>query len=282
MRSRDASLVFLTVLSQGSIGIVLCLTGLAYFSDHATAPVGAGFSDWPALLLALILVVVATAASFLHLGNPANAPRALSNLSGSWLSREILAIGAYSLLLAAALVAGWAGAESGISRLLLIPAALAGLFLLWSMSCVYLVPTIPPWNHWYTPVSFMTTTLCLGSIGAMLLMNPGQPELKVFMGILVTALAVELLTGILNQQRLVRMEPGFDMPTFSHGTYYMWFTARLAILAVAYVATLFVLLQPDISLAEHVHWMYPVFVMVIIQEFAGRRMFYASYFRAGI
>ena len=167
MHSRDWSLVFLTVLSQAGIGIVLCFTGLLYFAGGA-APAMAGFSAVSPLLLALLLVVVATAASFLHLGNPSNAPRALRNLAGSWLSREILAIGAFTLLLAAALVSFRIGGESGVFRLLLLLASMAGLFLLWAMTRVYMIATIPAWNSWYTPVSFTATALSLGLTGSLL------------------------------------------------------------------------------------------------------------------
>ncbi len=55
-----------------------------------------GLSLTNPVLLALIFIGSATLSSFLHLGNPANATGALNNLSGSWLSREILAIGIFT------------------------------------------------------------------------------------------------------------------------------------------------------------------------------------------
>ena len=273
MHSRDWSLVFLTVLSQAGIGIVLCFTGLLYFAGGA-APAMAGFSAVSPLLLALLLVVVATAASFLHLGNPSNAPRALRNLAGSWLSREILAIGAFTLLLAAALVSFRVGGESGVFRLLLLLASVAGLFLLWAMTRVYMIATIPAWNSWYTPVSFTATALSLGLTGSLLLMDIGQPVNSYFVGSLGVILALELLTGLLNQRRLTGMDTGFDGPVYDRGAFYWLFLARTAILLAVCLALLFT--------GAGTAWVYPVFALVIIQEFAGRQMFYASYFRVGV
>ena len=271
MRSRDWSLVFLTILSQGSVGLVLCSIGHA--GPGAVTP----------LLLALFLIVVATSASFFHLGNPMNAPKALRNLSGSWLSREILAIGVFTLFLLAALFSAGTGGGNVISRLHLLPASVAGLLLLWTMTRVYLIPTIPPWNHWYTPVSFIATSLSLGLIGSLLLMDLERWEVSFCMGLLAVILALELLTALKNHHRLTGMNSGFDGPTFKQGNYYRLFITRMIILAATCVAILFFLLQQDVYFASGtLTWMYPVFALVIIQEVAGRLMFYASYFRVGI
>ena len=283
MRSRDWSLVFLTILSQGSIGIVLFFTGLMYFSDEVAVPARAGLGAGIPLLLALVLIGVATAASFFHLGNPSNAPKALKNLSGSWLSREILAIGIFTFFLVAALVAGWAGSENGVISFILTLTSVAGLFLLWAMTRVYLIPTIPAWNNWYTPVSFTATTLCLGLIASLLLMDFEQSVNSFFWGVLTVILILELLSGLLNHHRLTQLDPGFDCPTFNQGVFYKLFLARMAILIIICVAMLFPLLQQDTPFTSgNIFWMYPILALVIIQEFAGRLMFYASYFRVGI
>lgn len=275
--------MFLTILSQGSIGIVLCLTGYLYYSEHLKLPVETGYDAGTPLLLALFLILVATAASFFHLGNPVNAPKAMRNLSGSWLSREILAIGIYALLLVAALLIAEAGAANGIFRLLLLLASVAGVTLLWAMTRVYLIPTIPPWNHWYTPVSFAATTLCLGLVGSLQLMDFEQSEMSFCMGMLTVTLALELLTAFINHRRLAGMDSGFDGPAFSEGNFYKLFITRMAMLAAACMAGLLFQLQQEVFLANELSaWMFLFFALVIIQEIAGRLMFYASYFRVGL
>ena len=96
MRNQDWSLVLFTTLSQLSVGIILCFTLLGYSGTDLGLVFAMGLSFKNPVFLALVFIGVATLISFLHLGKPSNAPRALNNLSGSWLSREILAIGVYS------------------------------------------------------------------------------------------------------------------------------------------------------------------------------------------
>ena len=39
----------------------------------------------------------------------------------------------------------------------------------WMMTRIYVIPTIPPWNSWYTGLGFISTTLCLGLITVLFL-----------------------------------------------------------------------------------------------------------------
>ena len=99
------------------------------------------------------LIAVGGLASFLHLGSPWNAWRALNHLNKSWLSREILAFGLFgaSWLIALAL--------PGMGKL---PLALTGLALVYVMAQVYHLRSMPSWNTWRTPVGFFATALVLG------------------------------------------------------------------------------------------------------------------------
>ncbi|MEE4217735.1 MAG: DmsC/YnfH family molybdoenzyme membrane anchor subunit [Xanthomonadales bacterium] len=274
MPSRDWSLVFFTVLAQWSVGIIVCLTVLVETEPTAGNPV----------LLALFLIAVATVSSFLHLGTPSNAPGALNNLSASWLSREILAIAIFSGSLLITLVPGWMTGGAAYPGYLLLACSITGLFLLWAMARVYLIPTIPSWNSWYTPLSFATTSLSLGLITFLLLNTLGlagadKQEDSFFAGVLVAILALEMLSAILHQRQLLRMDTGIAGPTFGHGAYYRLFLARMTLILLACLALLFLYIQAD---RDHVAWIYLVLLLVTLQEFAGRRLFYSSYFRIGV
>ena len=278
MRSRDGSLVFFTVLSQWSIGIIACLTGLMYFSNNPVVYVEPGLNLANPVFLSLLLILAATTMSFLHLGNPANAPGALRNLATSWLSREILAIGIFSFSLVVMLGVSWTMGDSRIPANLLVPATLTGVFLLWTMIRVYLIPTIPAWNSAYTPLSFVSTTLCLGLVSCLVFML--EKQASVFcIGLLVAVLILEMISALLHQHQLVNMDTGIDGPTFDSGALYKLFLARMAVLLVACLWLIFLALLPG---DEHLPWLYPVLVLVILQEFAGRLLFYASYFRTGL
>ena len=77
----------------------------------------------------LVAAVVAAVGSTLHLGQKLRAWRALLNLRGSWLSREIAAFGTFVALEALHLSAGWAWLGAA--------AAIAGLFVVFSIDRVY-------------------------------------------------------------------------------------------------------------------------------------------------
>ncbi len=286
MRSRDWSLVFFTILAQWSVGITVCLTGLILFSDDPAVIVETGLSARNPVLLALLLIAVATTSSFLHLGKPSNAPGALNNLAGSWLSREIFAIGLFSASLLLTLFSSWKPGGMEYPGYLLLMCSITGLFLLWAMARVYLIPTIPSWNSWYTPVSFALTSLCLGLVTLLLLDVAGtgdaDQQVRVHVTLLVAILALEMVSALLHQHRLKGMDTGFDGPAFQHGTYYKLYLARLALLLISCLALLFLLLQAELPAASNFNWVYPILALVFIQETAGRFLFYLSYFRVGV
>jgi len=288
MRSRDWSLVFFTTLAQWSVGIIVCLTGLILFSDDPAVIVETGLSARNPVLLALLLIAVATTSSFLHLGKPSNAPGALNNLAGSWLSREILAIGLFSVSLLLTLFSGWKSGGMEYPGYLLLVCSITGLFLLWAMARVYLIPTIPAWNNWYTPLSFALTTLCLG-LATFLLLDTvvedgsGKPLAWFYVGFLIAVLLLELLSGFLHQQQLNKMPTGMDGPVFNRGTLHRLFLARMALLSIACLAMIASLLQANLAPGSGaLTWVYPVLALVFIQEIVGRFLFYLSYFRIGV
>ena len=288
MRSRDWSLVFFTTLAQWSVGIIVCLTGLILFSDDPAVIVETGLSARNPVLLALLLIAVATTSSFLHLGKPSNAPGALNNLAGSWLSREILAIGLFSVSLLLTLFSGWKSGGMEYPAYLLLVCSITGLFLLWAMAGVYLIPTIPAWNNWYTPLSFALTTLCLGLATFLLLDtvvedSSGKPLARFYVGFLIAVLLLELLSGLLHQQQLKKMPTGMDGPVFNRGTLHRLFLARMALLSIACLAMIASLLQANLAPGSGaLTWVYPVLALVFIQEIVGRFLFYLSYFRIGV
>lgn len=288
MRRRDLSLVFFTLLAQCSIGIVLWLMLLALITGQRPVSAETGLAPGNPVLLALLLVVLATTMSFLHLGNPRSAPRAIRNLATSWLSREILAIGLFTVCLLLAFLAGWRTGAAGFAGLLLLPAALAGLFLLWTMSGVYSIVTVPSWNSAHTPIGFTLATLSLGAVSCLLLAVAGTIEVEAFALDLCAAtwlatLLLEAGTSLANQRRLEKMDTGFRGPAFRHGMLRGGFLARGGVLLLTALGIAVLLLQPGAVFApDHSGWIYPLLILGVVQEFIGRILFYASYFRLGL
>jgi len=117
------------------------------------------------LLVAIVLLAVGLAASFLHLGRPLRAWRAAAMWRTSWLSREVIVLPAFI-----GLVAFWWGAardpESAPARLILPLAAIAVAALLWYCTAMIYacLRFIEEWAQPLTVVNFVLLGLSSGSV----------------------------------------------------------------------------------------------------------------------
>lgn len=174
MNTREWALILFTLLAQMSVGAFIGLGVIYFFVKRKAGEEQADrFSDrallaiWPVMGLGLL-------ASLLHLGNPLNAYRAVTNLDTSWLSREVLFGLLFAALGFAFAILQWRKIGSpALRNILAVIAAIFGVLLVFSMAMVYMLPTIPSWNTVVTPLSFFTTTLMLGALalGAAFVVN---------------------------------------------------------------------------------------------------------------
>jgi DMSO reductase iron-sulfur subunit len=111
-----------------------------------------GASPW----LVLALVTLGLAAAPLHLGRPAFAYRAWRGWRTSWLSREVIAFGAF--FGAAAAAAFW---PMDVTRTL---SAILGLVGVYCSARIYMIPARPAWNSRLTLAKFFLTALVLGAL----------------------------------------------------------------------------------------------------------------------
>jgi len=186
--SMELPLVFFTLLSQTAIGLTL-LSGVRRWR-MAGADAAAGTEDpdrrlWFAAagMLALGLVL-----SLFHLGHPLESVTALKHLSTSWLSREALAFGLLTALLA---VTALKGLPAALVRL----SAVFGLAALFIQGMTYAPPSFPAVNNGLPFALFLLSALVLGA-GAASWFAPqeAKPALaRVLTAALCVALAVHLL-----------------------------------------------------------------------------------------
>lgn len=283
---RDWSLVFFTILTQASVGIMSCLVLLGGISGAALSyQTGLVLSN--PVLLALLLTGTATLVSLLHLGSPKNAPRALGNLKSSWLSREILATGIYSVCLLLAFTRDWiAGMDTHTFDLLAV-STLAGMVLTWTMIRVYTHATIPAWNTWYTPFSFVLSVLGLGPLTLLALQSGGMVYFPfaasdLLLCIVLAVLLTVLFSAHLHFLRLQKMDTGTGRVTFSKGPYLRLYRLRLLLLLAALLVVTALLMQAGFSPARNGTWPSILLVVVLFEESIGRLLFYAAYFRTGV
>jgi len=157
------------------------------------------------LAVAIVLLVVGLASSFLHLGRPARAWRAWSMWRTSWLSREVIVLPAFI-----ALVALWwlAAGDARAARAAAAPLALAAIAvsaLLWVCTAMIYacLRFIEEWAQPLTIVNFVLLGLASGLVLAGALAALAE-ERAAFAAALPAALAATVAAGACRVAALVR------------------------------------------------------------------------------
>lgn len=296
------SLLVFTILAQMAVGsfLVLCVVR-ALAGKFATQELDR-LTDWPFLALGAIMVV-ALVASLFHLGNPLNAPRAVTNLGSSWVSREILCAVLFTAVAGIFELAQWRKiASPGLRNVVAWIAVVIGLALVFVMGKAYMLPTVPVWDTVLTPVSFFTTALLLGvvAMGAALVANLAYNQKKAAsdsQALLVRsalrwlALAAMILLGVefvvapFYVANLVAHPPSMLGGITLAGSYGILFAVRLfLVFAGAGVLGMFVYQFALLPSRQKVlgNLAYAVFGLVLVSEVVGRLIFYASRLRIGM
>jgi formate dehydrogenase iron-sulfur subunit len=150
-------LAAMLVLTQLSVGAFIVDWGVRAVAGPLAEPMrqyNAG--------IALILGVLALGVSLLHLGRPLYAFRAVIGVGTSWLSREIVAFGAFAALAAAYAGALWARAGPQMAALLAGLVSVTGLAGVLSSVMVYAVTGRMWWRARTTALRFTFTMLVCG------------------------------------------------------------------------------------------------------------------------
>ena len=149
------SVIIFSVFSGLGFGLLVFL-GLGVVQPAG----GIAFFHWG---LGYGLAVVGLLASTFHLGNPQRALLAFTQWRSSWLSREAWAAVAALLLLAPQALSDWLGL--GLPRVF---GGLGAIFSVGTVVCTAMIyaqmRSVPRWNHWTVPMSFLTFMLAGGAL----------------------------------------------------------------------------------------------------------------------
>ena len=159
----NISLIIFTLLIQTSVGIFLTTLFNLWINKKEMLDISVII-----LSTCLGLIILGLISAMAHLGNPKNAPHAISNISHSWLSREIVIINAFAF----SLVILWVFRFMGFQENFLIiemASLISGILTIWAMSRVYLLKVVPVWNSIATPMDFCGTALLTGSVASAVL-----------------------------------------------------------------------------------------------------------------
>lgn len=172
------SVVFFTTIAGAAQGLVVGIALLAV----AGPPVAASFAT-TILMLATLMLVIGLGASFAHLGRPERAWRAAAMWRTSWLSREVIALPAFIVV-----VASWSLAVRGnLGAMAVSPVwpavavVLAGLLWYCTAKIYACLRFIEEWAHPLTLVNFVLLGLSSGLVllSAMSSLG-GEPALSAF------------------------------------------------------------------------------------------------------
>lgn len=165
MELHEWALVIFTTIMQMAVGAFVLVGGIHLFAARRyTVETADKLSD-RALIAIGPVVVLALLATFFHLGNPLNAPRAISNFGSSWLSREIVLALVFTVGGAVFAFMQWRKvATPAVRNAIALVVAAVGLVLVYAMAAIYMLPTVPAWNTIVTPISFYITTFLLGAL----------------------------------------------------------------------------------------------------------------------
>ena len=156
-------LVIMLVLTQLSVGAILTGSILEYVLSTDTTAVMTKLHATSALFFGL----VALGASTLHLGRPLYAFRGILGLKHSWLSREILAFGAFAGSAMAYAILTWVSASAFPELKIWQPLAgrvvgLIGAVGVYCSIMIYVFTKREFWSFESTAVKFSLTTILLG------------------------------------------------------------------------------------------------------------------------
>ncbi|WP_159566477.1 dimethyl sulfoxide reductase anchor subunit family protein [Budvicia diplopodorum] len=171
MSEYELPLVFFTVLCQWATGSIVAIT-LLCFSRPEWLSDSVLFNKLGKMAIAVLLVnIVGSVLSLLHLGSPTGAYRAVLGIGHSWLSREVVAF-----FLLNGIVVLWAAIvfrfnrNRSLVKAISVVASVAGLAaIMVSAQVYYQMASHPMWHSIMTHLNFIATALLLGFVSVSLM-----------------------------------------------------------------------------------------------------------------
>ncbi|HHV65285.1 MAG TPA: dimethyl sulfoxide reductase anchor subunit [Peptococcaceae bacterium] len=265
---KELPLIIFTLTMQAAIGTIVWVTILSFKNKE-------NLEFKTNTLVALLLSAIGMVASLVHLGKPHLALTSMSNLASSWLSREIFLSGGFFVLL---LVFCWlerTGKAQSLQKGLSILLSLTGLAAVFAMAQLYRQTIIPAWQSVHTIVDFYATTLVLGAI--VYFVTFGREKLETLPRLDLVVLGVVLLqTAFLpgyvaglgslagaGQESIALLAGSLSLTVF-----FRWLCLLGGILILV--------LSRTGRLASQANFLYVAALVLVVGEFLGRYLFYAS------
>jgi anaerobic dimethyl sulfoxide reductase subunit C len=276
VETNEWALILFTILVQATVGAFAFLTCFRQVNrDEKLEGVYR-----KAMLVLVPLVVVALAASMLHLGKPMAAMRALMRLDGSWLSREVFFAGGFTVL-----VLGSVLTEKSVAvrRTVQWLGVLAGAGALVSMAMLYHMTMRPAWQGFNTFLTVFGGAVLLGAgLCSALLVLFGEEgavsrHLQVMMWAGVGALVVQLvglplyLANLQNGGKAAQ-----ETLSLLSGTYGSTMLVRWALTLAGGLVPMVLVLRRTLAGRKSMALVYTALAFLLTGEVVGRYLFYAT------
>lgn len=263
---QEMPLVLFTVFSQLAAGGVVTL----WLLDRAgrIKPATGKFLSGSLM----VITALSLALSFLHLGHPLYAFRALTNLSSSWLSREA-ALFTIFLVMLLFYYRQWDKASANNRKNMGIITASFALLAVLSSGMVYTLPAVPAWNNFSPLFFFLLTAALLGPmyVGVMTVLKEGEIfNLSIYSSLVIGIYAVGFLLylSVLLSGGLVQYLTGVRII----GSFAFWLHALLSWLIPLVIFSIFLYRKRKLSF----NYLAAAFFLTLAGEILGRGLFYST------
>jgi len=263
-------LLFFTLLFQFSVGAFIFVEYIGIQSGNATS----GFSEIhrKAYLISGAALALSLLFSVFHLGSPFRALNSLLNLESSWLSREIFFVSAFALLFSINFLIVVIKKKTA-NKILLLFTGVIGLTAVFTMTKIYMLPTIPLWNNMHTPIAFFSTALLLGSLIAIVLF-------------------VKAEVTLVNYKHLIFLSTLFILISLLNEIYFaaaindVEFNTHLIVLRILLLISVLII-SLKMAVLETIEFTslkayYFLFFLAVVSEVLGRILFYNSFYSIGL
>jgi DMSO reductase anchor subunit len=200
------SVIVFTTLAGAAQGTLVTLS-LALLSGAALPP-GLIVAT---LCVTLVMLVIALGASFLHLGHPERAWRAIAMWRSSWLSREVIVLPAFIGVVALWLLLHLAGVSPALRHAVLpIVVIVLAVVLWWCTAMIYAcLKFIEEWAHPLTFANYLLIGLASGGMlyAALALLAGAGPHAYAASGWAVALTVVALAVRVVSLVRNARLRP---------------------------------------------------------------------------
>lgn len=227
---------------------------------------------------------IALVFSLFHLGTPSGAFRSILNLGSSWLSREILTAGGFFVLWFVTFLQLRKGNYSSALGWI---TSFVGILAIYSMGSIYATSVRPAWDNAHTYLAFYGTTFLFGSVGATLSLflskkgtSLSDESLNTLKKVSIVSLVAVIIPLIYLPVYISSLKGGNSAAMASaqmlSGTYALTLAVRWILSVAGGILLAYFISKLSKKQPVSGNMLYLAFAAIILGEFIGRYVFYAS------